>query len=137
MKAPVSCFLFFLLFLMQACQGDKKASVKTGIYPADSILPSERMISILTDVQVVEGALLLKRNRGQERKTDVNFYYAGIFHKYRISRSCYLFNLKYYQQDPATFVKIYDEVIQRLTIREHNYDRKHGSNLGVSRNRVN
>jgi hypothetical protein len=128
--------LFISLLFIQGCGGDKHESSAKNSMPADSILSRDRMIQLLTDVQIAEGALLHNRNLGKERLANVEFYYAGIFHKYRISRSCYLANLKHYQQDPAGFVKIYNAVVQKITEREKNYDPKGRSKLGVNSDRI-
>lgn len=135
MKYLALSLLVFLL-LLQGCGGDKTVSDQAGTFPADSILKRDRMILLLTDVQIAEAALLLNRNRGKERRSDVDYYYAGIFHKYGISRACYLASLKHYQQEPSEFVKMYEVVIQRITDREKNYDPKGRSNLGVNSNRI-
>lgn len=132
MKKTAYCFVVFLL-LLQGCGGKENVPVMAENLPADSILGRDRMIDLLTDVQIAEGAMLLNRNRGTERKSDVAYYYSAIFHKYRISRSCYLGNVKHYQKDPADFVKMYDAVIKKIAERGKNYDPKIWLKLGVNR----
>ncbi len=132
-----TAFVFVvILFLLTGCRGDEKSPATAVILSADSVLSHDRMVSLLTDVQVAEGALTLKRNQGKETQHAAEFLYAGIFHKYRISRGCYTANLSHYQKDPVAFVKMYDEVIKRLTDRENNYDPKRRSKPGVSSDRI-
>jgi hypothetical protein len=135
MQNTALLFVVFL-FLLQGCRGDEKSPEATVVFSADSILSHDKMVSLLADVQIAEGALTLKKNQGKETSRAAEFFYAGIFHKYRISRDCYTANLTHYQQDPVAFVKMYDEVIKRLADRESNYDAKRKSKPGVSSDRI-
>jgi hypothetical protein len=125
-----------IMLLLPGCSEQEKVSPTSELFPADSILSRDRMISLLTDVQIIEGALVLHRNRGLSTSDDAGLYYAALFHKYRISRRCYLENIKYYQEDPEDFVKMYDVVVQRITNRQQNYDPKLWSKFGINSGRI-
>jgi hypothetical protein len=86
--------------------------------PADSLIAPEKMVLILSDVHVVEAAMLLDRNEGREPKHNPDYYYNGIFRKYHISAGRYDQNLIYYRQSPDDFMKIYEKVISQVEARK-------------------
>ncbi|MCK9220388.1 MAG: DUF4296 domain-containing protein [Bacteroidales bacterium] len=92
-----------------------------AVVPSDSLIGQEQMIHLMADVHIVEAALVIKRNEEVVPKSQVQFYYDGIFNKYHISQKRYDDNLKYYRQDPQVFGKIYEAVVQELTKRQKNY----------------
>ena len=113
--------LFFLsLLLLLACSRDQQ-SVETHLIPADSIIPEEQMVLILADAHIIEAAMVIERNRGKNANPLADYYYAGLFKKYRISRKQYQQNLEYYRDDPDRFNKIYENVIKELDEREKNF----------------
>ena len=112
--------LFLSLLLLLACTTDHQP-VEAQLIPADSIIPEEQMVLILADVHIIEAAMVIERNRGGNANSQADFYYAGLFKKYRISRKRYQQNLEYYRDDPDTFSKLYENVIRELTEREKNF----------------
>lgn len=134
MRIVLGISLSILLFM--GCGKRTEEPDRAAIFPADSILSRDKMISLLTDVQIVEGALVLHRNRGLSTSDEAGLYYAALFHKYKISRRCYLANVKHYQQDQEDFVKMYDVVVQRITSRQQNYDPKLWSKFGINSGRI-
>lgn len=107
-----------------------------GGFPADSLLSRDRMVQLMTDVEIIEAALMVDRNGGKESFGKQNALFNLVFHKYRISRKCYQANVSHYQKDPEAFLKMYEEVVQRLAVRAGNYDPKVNSTTGVSSDRV-
>lgn len=89
--------------------------------PTDSIIPEQQMILLLADAHTIEAALVIARNRGSNTRELGNFYYAGLFGKYRISRQRYQQNLEYYREDPDAFIKLYEKVNRELVEREKNF----------------
>lgn len=87
----------------------------------DSIIPEPQMILILADAHTIEAALLISRNRGTDTKDLANYYYAGLFNKYRISKERYQQNLAYYREDPDSFIQFYEKVNLELKEREKNF----------------
>jgi len=112
--------LFLPLLLLLACTTDQQP-VETQLIPVDSIIPEQQMVLILADAHIIEAAMTIERNRGKNANSLADFYYAGLFKKFRISRKRYQQNLEYYQDDPDRFNKIYEDVIRELTEREKNF----------------
>ena len=113
-----------LCLLLVSCGNRKEIITADAAIPADSMISSEKMIHILADVHVVEAAILLERNRGLVSKVDPGFYYQGIFNKNHVSQARYDENLRYYQQKPTEFIKMYDRVIRELENREKQFSTK-------------
>ena len=119
--SPRFWVLLSLCFLLVSC-GEKKDIPSTEVaIPTDSLISSEKMIHILADVHMIEAALLLERNESIESKDKPGLYYRGIFNKYHISQSRYDENLRYYRQNPAIMVKMYDRVIDELETRQQKF----------------
>ena len=122
--------LFLPLLLLLACTSDQKPS-EIQLIPADSIIPEELMVLILADVHFIEAAMVIERNRGKNANSQADFYYAGLFEKYKISRKRYQQNLEYYRDDPDTFHKLYEKVIKELTEREENFVKASRASAGL------
>ena len=110
--AILLCSLFF------ACGEKKDIREAANTVLPDSLISQEKMIMILADVHLVEAALLLERNDGQQAKDKPGDYYQGIFNKYRISHERYDQNLAYYRENPENFEKMYEKVIELLENRK-------------------
>ena len=111
----IMLLLFMVLF---ACSEKKDMPVSSDVVSADSVISPENMILIMSDVHIVEAALLLDRNEGQELDGNADYYYRGIFRKYHISRGRYDQNLLFYRQNPETFAKMYEKVIDVIETRQ-------------------
>jgi len=113
-------FLAFIaaVLLLASCGEKKDITYREDTFPADSLISPDKMVLILTDVHVVEAALLLERNEGKESKEKPGFYYQGIFAKYHVSQQRYDENLRLYRQNPAAMIKIYEKVITMLEERK-------------------
>lgn len=114
-------FFFFLpLLLFAACISDPGPDNQVKI-PTDSIIPEHQMILLLADAHIIEAALVIARNRGSNTHELGNFYYAGLFSKYKISRNRYQQNLEYYREDPDAFIRLYEKVNRELIEREKKF----------------
>ena len=111
--------LFFVLATLSGCK-DK------GFVP-DRLLTEQEMITIMTDVQIIEADI--NRQKTQERERDLNDttkvvpkdyvaisrdYYAQLFEHYGITDTIFAQNMRYYTERPETLEKIMDSVMQRL-----------------------
>ena len=98
-----------------------------GFVP-DRLLTEQEMISIMTDVQIIEADI--NRQKTEERERDPNDttkvvpkdyvaisrdYYAQLFEHYGITDSIFTQNIQFYTEHPANLERIMDSVIQRLT----------------------
>jgi hypothetical protein len=101
-----------MLLLANAC-----SSTKDEI-PAD-ILPREKLIEVLVDVQLAEAKiqtenLMLK----DSTKTIAYGYYKYIFNKHKIDSVVFKKSIIYYSQHLNELDKIYDEVITGISKRQ-------------------
>lgn len=93
----------------------------------DRLLTEQEMITIMTDVQIIEADI--NRQKTQERERDPNDttkvvpkdyvaisrdYYAQLFEHYGITDTIFAQNMRYYTERPETLEKIMDSVMQRL-----------------------
>jgi hypothetical protein len=108
-------------FLVSSCGEKKEIPSTAAAIPSDSLISPEKMVHVLADVHMVEAALLIERNEGRESKEKPGIYYQGIFTKYRISRDRYDENIRYYRQNPAKLLKVYEKVIAELETRQQKF----------------
>ncbi len=119
MKRLAFIVIFFVLATLSGCK-DK------GFVP-DRLLTEQEMITIMTDVQIIEADI--NRQKTQERERDPNDttkvvpkdyvaisrdYYAQLFEHYGITDTIFSQNMRYYTERPETLEKIMDSVMQRL-----------------------
>ncbi len=112
-------FLITVLFLtaLFACRGKEAIPGSADAVPGDSLISQDKMVLLLTDVHVVEAALLLERNEGVEAM-GVQSYYPAIFKKHHVTAGRYDQSLLYYRQNPEMNARIYDKVIRMLEDRQ-------------------
>ena len=79
------------------------------------ILTEQEMISIMTDVQILEADLNHKKSKGKLIGNMPKEYYNQLFEHYGITDSIFAENMRYYTHDPATMERIMDSVTERLT----------------------
>ena len=112
--------LLLIVSLLTGCSGKKTENPITGNRP-DSLIPQGKMILILSDVHVVEAAFMLGRNDGADNSTGEEYYYRGIFNKYRITRSQFENSMAWYRQDPENYAKMYEKAIVILENRQKQF----------------
>ena len=103
--------LVIVLFLVTlvAC-GPKK-----DINMPEHLLTEQEMISIMTDVQILESDLNDRKASGKDIGDMPRAYYDQLFVHYDITDSIFSQNLKYYTQHPDILERILDSVVNRLT----------------------
>ena len=79
------------------------------------LLTEQEMISIMTDVQILEADMNYKKSNGKMIGDMPKEYYQQLFEHYGITDSIFAENMRYYTHDPATMERIMDSVTQRLT----------------------
>ena len=119
MKRLAFIVTLFVLATLSGCK-DK------GFVP-DRLLTEQEMITIMTDVQIIEADI--NRQKMEERERDPNDttkvvvkdyvaisrdYYAQLFEHYGITDTIFTQNMRYYTERPETLEKIMDSVMQRL-----------------------
>ena len=118
MNSPAR-FLMLLLIstIFTACREKKADSVPPDAIAADSLISPDKMALVLADVHLVEAALLLDRNEGNE-PVEVQRYYQGIYDKHHVTPGMYNLSQEYYRKKPEIYVKIYEKVITVLENRQ-------------------
>ena len=103
--------LMFLMIVLLACSSEKPKKEERP----ESILSQEKMVAILTDVQLIEGAITKKLIDEKEGKKHVKEVYAATFEKHNITKEVFDESMEYYQKDTEKLEKIYDEVLNELS----------------------
>lgn len=78
-------------------------------------LSQEQMITIMTDMHILEAALSQRRNRGQSTNELKESWYKQLFEKYDTTADIFEENLSFYNEDPAVMEKILEEVMANLS----------------------
>ncbi|MGE5424674.1 MAG: DUF4296 domain-containing protein [Syntrophothermus sp.] len=116
MRVFLVSFLLLLIALSQVSCRQKPSHIYAGI-PQDSVISEEVMVKMLSDVHLIEGALQMERSKGLDPVKLSPQYYKAFFSKYKVSEKRFLSSLEYYKQDQASFIKMYNQVIDTLTQR--------------------
>ena len=110
MVNKIQIFLFVLL----AAVGCKKADVVT---PPENLIPENEMVSLLTDIHLVEGARTGLIIMGDSALA-VKDYYHAYFQKYNVSQAQFDSSFIYYSKLPEQFDLMYEKVIENLSVIE-------------------
>ncbi|MCX6284508.1 MAG: DUF4296 domain-containing protein [Bacteroidetes bacterium] len=102
-----------LLSVLLACSSPGSAGDNVAL-PADSVISEKKMMALLVDVHLLEGGLMLQRNKGEQDSKWNQEAYRKLFLRYHVTRSQFVRNIAWYQKDPKNFTLIYDTVLQRL-----------------------
>lgn len=104
-------FIPFLILAVLSCE-EKKIEI-----PPD-ILPADKMVSILIDIHLVEGSFSQKNLPRDTAIFLFREYEKDLFLKHKISDSTYRKSLDFYSAHPALMEKIYEQVVDSLSLRE-------------------
>ena len=110
-------FLYLVagITMMSSCYNIKEDIKKPE---ADNLIPREKIILILADVEIAESALRQKQNVGSEIGSLQEVYYYTIFKNHEVRKEQFDSSMLYYRQDAETMDKIYEDVITRLSLVE-------------------
>ncbi|MEQ9263067.1 MAG: DUF4296 domain-containing protein [Owenweeksia sp.] len=95
-----------LAILTASCSVQEEGDIPKDVFKED------RMITILTDIHLVEGAKLGRRIMGDTVLVDV--YFQKVFEKHNITKEQFEHSFGFYSDRPAQMDKIYDRVIENL-----------------------
>ena len=104
-------FVILLLCLTLANCGTKKDDNLP-----ERLLSEQEMISIMTDVQILEADMNDRKAEGKNIGDMPRAYYDQLFEHYDITDSIFSQNLRYYTQHPDILERIMDSVVNRLTL---------------------
>lgn len=102
-----SYYLIFIFFTL--CWGCNKHQVSSHKAPAN-LIKNETMISILTDMHLLEGADALKLPIAK----NISSSQEKIFIKYGTNRESFVSSLSYYKNHMDELQEIYDKVAEEL-----------------------
>ena len=115
-------FIALLFLLVTACGCKEK-----GFMP-ERLLTEQEMITLMTDVQIIEADINYQKTKECERDPNDTTkvvpkdyvaisrdYYDLLFEHYGITDSIFAQNMRYYTERPVVLEKIMDSVVQRLT----------------------
>lgn len=100
-------FVFIITFLFACGSGTEHAPVP------ENILPKEKMVEIMVEVNLAEAALNLQYV--SDNKVSNSKEYEEVFKRKNISRVQYDESLEYYTQYPELLTAMYDEVLNELS----------------------
>ncbi len=104
--------LFILLLpMLFSCYHENQVTIEIP----DHLLSEEEMVDIITDVQLVDGAITYRRSRRIEQKDFRKFAYEQIFTTYGINAKVLNENLNYYNNNPKQMELIYENVLAKLS----------------------
>ena len=104
-----------VFILVSACGNKHKAIMPTRL------LTEQEMVTIMTDVQIIEADMNYRKANGKMIGDMPKEYYKQLFEHYGITDSIFVENMRYYAYDPATIERIMDSVTQRLTKMQSTY----------------
>lgn len=110
MKNTILTILIGLL--LTSCYTEIEETAGDGWQPTIS---KEKMIDILTDLQLIQSAMKYRENAGQNINELNIEYHQKIFNKYEISKAELDKNLEYYKSNIKEFDEIYEKVIENLS----------------------
>ncbi|HVD99949.1 MAG TPA: DUF4296 domain-containing protein [Cytophagaceae bacterium] len=106
-------FIPLLPFLLFACQATK---IEEKI-PSD-VLPEDKMVQVMIDVQLLESSFTQKHLPHDSAVFLYSLYEKDLFKKHQITDSTYWKSFKYYSARPIIMDKIYERVVDSLSLRE-------------------
>jgi hypothetical protein len=107
----LGCYIF-LAFIIVACVHKKVENIGGAKGMA---IPREKLITIITEIQLVESALYLRQSQGSKVSYFSDYYYETVFRKHGISKADFNASMKYYQDRPTELDSLYSAVIMNLS----------------------
>ena len=106
-------FLLFLLlaFLFSGCYKVNKLDVKKPAH----LIPKVKMVNILTDMEIIQGANTYNKEHFRGYKDLENSYYMTLLNHYHVSKNQIRSSLDYYNNQGEEMADIYDKVMSKLT----------------------
>lgn len=114
--------IIILCFVLATACGHKDKGFKPG-----RLLTEEEMITIMTDVQIIEAEINYQKQQDRERDPNDTTpvvpkdylkmsreYYAQLFEHYGINDTILEQNMRYYTERPEVLERIMDSTMQRL-----------------------
>jgi len=118
-----------LLLMISSCYNvNKNEVVKPGHF-----FNEEKMINVLTDIQIAEGTLSYERTKRIDIKDLKAAYYNQVFLKYGITAVDFKQNMDYYNSSPERIEKVLEKVLENINQMQGDLERKIADSLRVIR----
>lgn len=111
----IGLLVAFAAIIIAACGTPKARQQKPKV-----LISQNTLTQVLTDVHLVEAAMNMRRNNGQEFENQKNAIFDSVFVHYSITPQILEDNLLYYNQQPQIMEKVYQDVIDSLTSLQKN-----------------
>lgn len=89
-----------------------------------AVIPEKEMITIIKDMHIADGTFMVSKRRSELMNADSVNYYDPIFEKYGYTRSQFDSSIAYYSTKPEILTKIYDQVLEELSVYEAEVEKK-------------
>lgn len=99
-----------VIFTLNSCYNINESVVQ----PPDKLLSKEEVVSILTEIQIVEAGFSITENRRDERDLKPQ-YYQAVLDSHNISLLQLRENVNYYQSSPKVMEEVYETVLANLS----------------------
>jgi hypothetical protein len=103
--------VFFAIVLPWASCGEKDENAELPAY----VIDRKTFTAIITDIHLVEAALVEKQHQGALSFDLSEIYYDSLFTKYSITRPQFDSSIAHYSRNPAVLDAIYVNVITNLS----------------------
>lgn len=98
-----------LLFLATGCNNNKPQGTLPSV-----LIPENKMVELLTDIQILENAINYKKNTNQVTLDMKNKGYDTVFSHYGITDSIFFENISFYNANTEIMNRIFDSITKRL-----------------------
>ncbi len=106
-------YLFIMLLILFTLSCTEEESEM----PA-SVLPMNEMVNMMIDVHLLESTISSENLLRDSGMVLNNLYKKDVYRKYKITDSIYKINFDYYSSHPALLDKVYESVVDSLSLRE-------------------
>ena len=79
------------------------------------LLSEDRMVEIITDVEIIEGKLLFNNERNGSAEALKDSYYRQLFEHHNITKEQFINSINYYTQKPDMLENIMARVVDSIT----------------------
>jgi hypothetical protein len=110
MNKNLICFIFFTMVLLSCNSGEERIP--------GNILQKDKMVAVMTDVQIAEASILYQNSRGNIVENRAKDYYRYVFEKHRITEKQFRESFTYYTTRPELMDKLYEAVIIEISKRQ-------------------
>lgn len=102
-------FAVFISLLFFSCSEKPDRKIPEGL------ISEEKMVELLTDIQLIEGAVSKKILNKIDGKKESPLYYQKAFEKHNVTEDQFELSVRYYTENPEVLQAIYEDVLIELS----------------------